>query len=133
MESQHECMVCGKPTEQCPPSPFLPYSGWRCEECQKARRIPLQDLLGLLRGLGEVHNYDEAVKDYGLWWSRSTGCKGGKEYHPPAEEGEKYAEKYWLPTMEFFGLTKDAVWEKVEEFARKYEFSAFGDSQPKEE
>ena len=94
-----KCMVCGQMTTECPPSPFLPYSGWRCQECQKAHRIPYEDLLGILYGAGTANSYEERLEEFRQWWRGSDGTG--------PDDGIKYAEKYWLPTMEFFGKTTE--------------------------
>jgi hypothetical protein len=99
----HPCLVCKKLTDKCPPSPFLPYSGWRCEECQKAHRIPYNDLLGILWSDGKANNYNEALQIFRKWWKGSDG-------NGP-DNGVEYAEKYWLPTMEFFHKTKEEAFQ----------------------
>ena len=97
------CLVCGETTEECPPSPFLPYSGWRCKGCQKAHRIPYDDLLGQLR---ESSSYEEALERFRVWWRGSDGT------YP--DDGVAYAEKYWLPTLRFFDKTKEQAWQDAQ-------------------
>ena len=76
-----DCMVCGKETTKCPPSPFLPYSGWRCDECQKAKRIPYQDLVG---------------------------CYPSRQVYNDMGPG-LYFDRYMIPTLEYFGKTIEDV------------------------
>jgi len=94
----NSCMVCGTMTNECVPSPFLPYSGWRCTDCQKEHRIPYKDLLSILYGPGTAQNYDERHAQWVEWWGKDDG----------------YAEKYWLPTLEFFGKSKAEAWEEAQ-------------------
>lgn len=96
MEKLNECMVCQKPTNNCPPSPFLPYSGWRCLECVKEHRIPLEDLMGILYRGGTSKSYQEAKQQWIEWWGSDDG----------------YAEKYWIPTANFYNLTLEQIWQR---------------------
>ena len=94
------CMVCEELTTECVPSPFFPYSGWRCKTCQKKHRIPYRDILMVLHGHGMAKNYEERHNEWVEWWGSNDG----------------YLEKYLHPTLEFFGKTTEEAWE---ESARK--------------
>ncbi len=97
-----KCMVCGTITDECPPSPFSPYSGWRCKECQKAHRIPYDELLMMLHGNGTAKNYEERHAQWVEWWGKDDG----------------YAEKYWYPTLKYFGKTKEEAWTEAQQFGK---------------
>lgn len=77
----HKCLVCKKGTDKCPPSPFLPYSGWRCKECVAAKRVPYQDLLV---------------------------CYLSRDKYNAMGPG-LYFDKYMIPTLEFFGKTLEEL------------------------
>lgn len=100
----HNCMVCDCLTNNCPPSPFYPYSGWRCKKCVSNHLIPYEDLLHLLVGSikGESISYEDSIEQFREWWKGSDG-------NGP-DTGREYAEKYILPTLKFFGKTKEEAW-----------------------
>jgi len=87
-----DCEVCGKQTRNCPPSPFTPCSYWRCRECVGEHRISWAELLSVLASR-KANDFDSAVKEF----NDKFGVAG-------------YAEKYWLPTIEYFGKTKGEAW-----------------------
>ena len=94
----YSCLVCGEQTTTVSPSPFLPYSYPKCDECFENHRIPYRDLLNLLRNRG--NNFSEAVAHWQEWWGKEDG----------------YAERYWLPTIEFFGKNPDEVWAEAQKW-----------------
>lgn len=103
-KKSNHCMVCDCLTDNCPPSPFMPYSGWRCQECVRAHRIPYEDLLMILDRKGATC-YEEALEDFRVWWRGSDG--------QGPDNGVEYAEKYWFPTLKFFNKTSQEAWEEA--------------------
>jgi hypothetical protein len=106
--SENFCMVCNSQTNHCPPSPFRPYSGWRCKECCVAHRIPYEDLVEILDSdySGQEANcYEESLQLFRLWWSQNGLYK---------DDGIEYAEKYFIPTLKFFNKTTQEAWKDVE-------------------
>lgn len=101
---KNHCIVCNSLTDICCPSPFLPYSGWRCGDCIKAHRIPYKDLLDILNR-EETNSYEEALESFRQWWKGSDGLG--------PDNGVEYAEKYLLSTLEFFNKSKDEAWEEA--------------------
>ena len=91
-----KCMVCEELTSECVPSPFFPYSGFRCKNCQEKHRIPHEDLLAILIGEGTAKNYNERHKQWVEWWGKDDG----------------YLEKYINPTLDFFHITKEKFYGK---------------------
>ena len=86
------CEVCGEDTENCPPSPFLPCSKWRCKKCVSQRLISLDDLLGVLAPVSAC-SYEERM------------CELDERLDPG------YADKYFTPTLKFFNLSPIEAWD----------------------
>lgn len=57
----NKCEVCSKEVDRCIPSPFSPYSYWRCDDCCKAKRVAYNDLV--MAGTSN-RMYEELGEDY---------------------------------------------------------------------
>jgi len=105
---KEDCEVCGDETEHCIPSPFGPYSYWRCKQCYNAKRIKYGELLGLLEGTwaNNASSYDDAVRNINRLLATPTV--------------KDYAGRYFTPTLEFYKKTKDQAWKERKDW-EKYE------------
>src|SRR5581483_5201929 len=92
-----KCEVCGELTTHCPSSPFTPCSYWRCLECTKNKRISYEELLRVLIS-GNAKDFDERM------------------FKINEALGEGYANKFFLPTINFFKKTKEQAWKDAMKF-----------------
>lgn len=88
----HYCEVCGQPVTHCLPSPFLPCSYWRCNECANAKRIAYWELLCVLCGQETAKDFDDRVREL------------------DARLGDKYAETRLTNTINYFNVSKEKAW-----------------------
>lgn len=95
------CEVCNEPTDNIKPSPFIPSSSYRCKICAKEKRIPWKELLSVLAS-GFDNSFDDRVKYLNEQLS--------------TEKYLNYAERNILPTLKFFGKTKEEAWEEAKSF-----------------
>jgi hypothetical protein len=102
---KYVCMVCEKPTNDLRSSPFNPYTGPKCTDCTKAHLIPYVELLIVFTSADTDRCYQDRLQSFREWW------KGSDEKGP--DTGVAYAEKYWLPTLAFYGKTAKEVWEEA--------------------
>ena len=69
-----------------------------------------------------IESYEDALEGFeNSWKSGRWFDEDGVEKEIPDNEGMKYAEKYWIPTMEFFNKTKEEAWKDSVEYVKKQE------------
>lgn len=128
-EKKATCEVCNKPTNNCPSSPFLPCSYWRCPECVMEHRIAYWELLCVASGNGYsgTRKFEKGDED-GKVFDPKTRC-WTTDYIPPSgppkdfdeviqrindnlscERVPNYGDHYLLSTLKFFGVSKEKVW-----------------------
>ncbi len=101
---KHQCEVCNKDTNDCPPSPFSPCSYWKCNECRGEHRIAYWELLCVLGGGPHVvspsgkaiNNFDERLTELNELLR--------------TDRTPKYGDHWLLPTLAFFNKTKEEAW-----------------------
>lgn len=100
-----KCNVCERETDKCPSSPFLPCSYWKCDECREKKLISYGELLCVLCGTGTASSFDERLDELNSMLSN--------------ERISKYGDCFVLPTLKFFGKTKQEAWAEKENFKRQ--------------
>ncbi len=91
-----KCEVCDKETDRGSPSPFLPCSYYKCDECRSALLVAYWELLCVLQGTNTTNSFDERLKEL----DNMLGTVKSPDY----------GSRRLLPTLKYFNKTKDEAW-----------------------